>query len=82
MADDVPPAMAAAVNGASTSLLRLEGVNGIDIGLDEADNFTIRILVSDPDNPPVDLPESVGGFPFILLKGQPTLEQASIPQRR
>lgn len=82
MPDDVPPEMAAAVNAASTSLLRLEGVNGIDIGLDEADNFTIRVLVSDPDNPPLDLPESVGGFPFILVKGQPTLEQASIPDGR
>jgi hypothetical protein len=82
MPDDVPPEMAAAVNAASTSLLRLEGVNGIDIGLDEAGNFTIRVLVSDPDNPPLDLPESVGGFPFILVKGQPTLEQASIPDER
>ena len=74
MADDVPPEMAAAVNAARTFLLRLEGVNGIDIGLDEAGNFTIRVLVSNPDNPPVDLPESVGGFPFILVKGQPTLD--------
>lgn len=82
MADGVPPEMAAALNEASTFLLQLEGVNGIDVGLDEAGEFTIRVLVADPDNPPADLPESVGGFTFILVKGQPTLEQAGIPDNQ
>src|ERR1700682_1143116 len=77
--DVVPPELVDALNAASPSLLQIQGVNGVDIGLNDAGGFTIRILVSDPNNPPQGLPNTVGDFPFILIAGQPTLEQATIP---
>ncbi|MEV5936509.1 hypothetical protein AB0L56_28225 [Streptomyces sp. NPDC052079] len=81
-ADDVPIEMAAALNANAFGLLQLEGVNGIDVGVDDTDAYTLRILVNDPGDPPAALPESIGGFPYILVAGRPQLEQAGIPDQK
>ncbi|MFI9809542.1 hypothetical protein ACIHEJ_35330 [Streptomyces sp. NPDC052301] len=81
-ADEVPAEMAAALNEAAFGLLQLEGVNGIDVGVDEADEYTLRLLVNNPDDPPGGLPDSIGGFAYILVAGTPQLEQAGIPDQK
>lgn len=77
--DNVPPAMVDALNAAAPNLLQIPGVNGVDIGLADGGGFTIRILVNDPNDPPADLPAAVGDFSYVLVAGQPTLEQAAVP---
>lgn len=81
-ADEVPVEMAAALNENAVGVLQLDGVNGIDVGIDDAGDFTLRLLVNDPDDPPVGLPDSIGGFPYILVAGTPQLEQAGIPDQK
>lgn len=81
-ADEVPVEMAAALNESAAGLLQLEGVNGIDVGVDDAGEYTLRLLVDDPDAPPWALPDSIGGFPYILVAGRPQLEQAGIPDQK
>jgi hypothetical protein len=76
---DAPPEMVQALTEATPDVLALEGVNGLDIGLDESGEFTMRLLVSDPDDPPADLPDQIGGFPVILVAGEPFLEQVVTP---
>lgn len=81
-ADEVPVEMAAALNENAFGLLQLDGVNGIDVGVDDAEEYTLRLLVNDPDDPPGGLPDSIGGFPYILVPGTPQLEQAGIPDEK
>lgn len=79
--NDVPPDMVAALNDATPGLLSVEGINGIDVGLDDAGDYIFRIIVDDPDNPPFGLPDEVGGFGYILIAGRPTLD-LGIPDRQ
>ncbi|GGW96470.1 hypothetical protein GCM10010297_17940 [Streptomyces malachitofuscus] len=81
-AEEVPVELSAALNANAFGLLLLEGVNGIDVGVDAADAYTLRLLVDDPDAPPAALPESIGGFPYILVAGRPQLEQGGIPDEK
>ncbi|MFE1257397.1 hypothetical protein [Streptomyces fungicidicus] len=81
-ADEVPFEMAAALNANAFALLQLEGVNGIDVGVGEGGGFILRLLVADPDDPPLGLPDSIGGFPYILVAGLPQVEQAGIPDQK
>ncbi|MET4924719.1 hypothetical protein P3L51_20575 [Streptomyces sp. PSRA5] len=81
-ADEVPVEMAAALNENAFGVLRLDGVNGIDVGVDDADAYTLRLLVDDPDDPPAGLPDSIGGFPYILVAGTPRLEQGGLPDQK
>jgi hypothetical protein len=77
--DDIPPEMIAAVTELAPTLLSLQDVNGVDIGLDDAGEFTIRVLVVDPSNPPADLPDDINGFSYVLVAGQPMQEPGTIP---
>ncbi|MFI0507523.1 hypothetical protein ACH3WN_32530 [Streptomyces albogriseolus] len=80
-ADEVPVEMAAALNENAFGLLQLGGVNGIDVGGDDADEYTLRLLVNDPDDPLWGLPDSIGGFPYVLV-ADTQLEQAGIPDQK
>ncbi|MGW2090065.1 hypothetical protein [Streptomyces sp. NPDC001880] len=81
-ADEVPVEMAAALNENAFGLLQLEGVNGIDVGVDDAGEYRLRLMVNDPDDPPLGLPDSIGGFSYVLVVGTPRLEQAGIPDQK
>lgn len=80
--NEVPLEMAAALTMNANGLLQLEGVNGIDVGIGAGGDYTLRLLVNDPDAPPFGLPDSIGGFPYVLVAGNPQLEQAGIPDRK
>jgi hypothetical protein len=71
---DVPQEMVDVLSSLGAEVLPLDGVNGIDIGLDSFGEFAIRLLVSDPDNPPAGLPDSHAGFSVILVAGTPVTE--------
>lgn len=71
---DAPSEMVEALNVAAPEILQIGGVNGLDIGRDDAGEPTMRILVGDPESPPDGLPESVGGFSYVLVAGAPVLE--------
>ncbi|GAB7029762.1 hypothetical protein AB0G35_22795 [Streptomyces sp. NPDC021749] len=71
---DVPPEMAQALADGNTEVLSIDGVNGTDVGLDSSDELAIRILVGDPENPPGGLPETFGGFPAIIVAGDPVMD--------
>ncbi len=71
--------MISALSEAVPNLLAIQGVNGVDIGLTDDGDFTIRMLVSDPANPPDDLPADIGGFSYVLVAGQPTQESGAVP---
>ncbi|WP_433472569.1 hypothetical protein ACQPZP_27265 [Spirillospora sp. CA-142024] len=58
-------------------LFPLNGVNGFDIGLDEAGVLAVRILVPHPDEPPAGLP-SLGDLPVIVVYGSPYLETTPV----
>ncbi|MFE6690633.1 hypothetical protein ACFVFQ_29710 [Streptomyces sp. NPDC057743] len=75
---DIPQEMSQALSASLHDLLPVEGVNGVDIGLDAAGELTMRILVSDPANPPAGLPETIGGFPVLLVLGDPVAEQGCV----
>jgi hypothetical protein len=77
---EIPVEMAQALESGSPDVLGVEGVNGMDVGLDADGGFAIRILVADPDLPPADLPDDIGGFPVVLIRGVPTAEH-SVPDR-
>ncbi|MFE3651834.1 MULTISPECIES: hypothetical protein [unclassified Streptomyces] len=73
---DVPQEMSQALSDSLADLLPVDGVNGVDIGLDASgESLRMRILVSDPDHPPGGLPETIGGFPVLLVLGDPVAEQ-------
>ncbi|MFF4605153.1 hypothetical protein ACFY12_20770 [Streptomyces sp. NPDC001339] len=76
---DVPQEMSQALSDNLADPLPVEGVNGVDIGLDESGELAMRILVSDPDDPPGGLPETIGGFPVLLVRGDPVAEQRCVP---
>jgi len=71
---DVPQEMVDALSGLGAEVLPLDGVNGIDIGLDPDGELAIRLLVTDPDDPPEGLPDSYAGFSVILVAGTPVTE--------
>jgi hypothetical protein len=80
--NDIPPDMVAALNEATPAVLSVEGINGIDIGLDDAGEYVFRVLVDDPDDPPAGLPDDIGGFGYMLVAGRPTLDLAGIPDEQ
>lgn len=71
---DIPQEMADALAGLGPEVLPLDGVNGIDVGLGRFGEFVIRLLVSDPDDPPEGLPDGFAGFPVVLVAGTPRIE--------
>ena len=85
MTMDVPPEMVAALEDSSSLLLSIPGVTGVDIGFTEldgvpTDNIAIRVLVSDINNIPDGIPDTLGGFPVVILERNP-LPQADLARR-
>lgn len=71
---EIPRDMQEALEYASPQVLPIEGVNGMDIGLDERrEGLTIRVLVADPANPPPGIPEELGGHRVRLVAGAPRI---------
>lgn len=71
---DISIEMQQALHETSAQVLPLEGVRGMDIGLDDSGELAIRILVPDPSEPPADLPETAGGFPVSVIEGDPRID--------
>ena len=76
---DVPAGMEQAIIDNGGDILMVDGVNGMDIGLDGSGDFAIRILVSDVDEPPDGLPDNVDDFPAIVVYGAPYAEYVVVP---
>src|SRR5215469_9287356 len=73
---DVPPEMTAAVQDNGPQLLTIAGVRGIDIGFTElngipTEDIAIRVFVSDINNIPDGIPDTLAGFPVVILQGNP-----------
>jgi phosphatidylserine/phosphatidylglycerophosphate/cardiolipin synthase-like enzyme len=73
---DVPPEMSAAVSENGAQLLSTTGVTGIDIGFTEengipTENIAIRVFVTDITNIPAGIPETLAGFPVVILQRNP-----------
>src|SRR5713226_8725233 len=73
---DVPPEMSTAVEENSAQLLSIAGINGIDIGFTEVDgipteNIAIRVFVADIGNVPAGIPETLAGFPVVMVQRNP-----------
>ncbi|MDH6247767.1 IPT/TIG domain-containing protein [Mycobacterium sp. OTB74] len=70
---DVPPEMIAAVDENGAQLLSIAGVTGIDIGFTEVngtstENIAIRVSVADINNIPAGIPETLAGFPVVIIE--------------
>lgn len=60
---EIPPDLRRAFEEGTPGVLPIEGMNGMDVGLDESgEALAIRILVSDPANPPPDMPQEMGAL--------------------
>jgi hypothetical protein len=70
--------MIVALNENTATILAIDGINGLDIGADADGNFVFRLLVADPEDPPIEAPESIAGFGVVFVAGDPMLE-AGIP---
>jgi hypothetical protein len=73
---DVPPEMTAAVQDNGPQLLSIAGVTGVDIGFTEVngiptEDIAIRVFVSDVNNIPDGIPDTLAGFPVVILQGNP-----------
>jgi hypothetical protein len=73
--------MVQALSDGSPEVLQIDGVNGIDIGLDESGELMIRVLVTDPANPPSGLPTDIGGYGVTIIAGEPMTEFAVVPDQ-
>lgn len=70
---DVPPEMIAAVRDNGAQLLSIAGVTGIGIGFTEVngiptENIAIRVSVADIGNIPAGIPETLAGFPVVIIE--------------
>jgi hypothetical protein len=71
---DVPQEMVQALEDNRDGVLSIDGVRGLEIGLDESgEGLAFRILVPDPSSPPGDLPQSIGNYPVLVIAGDPTV---------
>jgi hypothetical protein len=75
---DLSAEIGRALADGGADLLPLDGVNGIDIGLDDSGALAVRVLVSHPEDPPAELPNFLGGLPVMVVYGSPYLEGGGV----
>jgi len=76
---DVPPEMTAAVQDNGPQLLTIAGVTGIDIGFTElngipTEDIAIRVFVTDINNIPDGIPDTLAGFTVVILERNPVTD--------